>query len=151
MPTNVYNWSSQPFGQNYDIASHPTYVVCFNFIRKWRDLKFKADTELQIFRETIHHNCYLLSVFLPEICWEEVAEEIFLYISVCSRDLQFKVDSKRQIFWETFHGNFNFLSEILPEICWVEIVEEILFVFCFDVWPGPRTLALRLISQHTTY
>ena len=34
----------------------------------------------------------------------------------------------------------------MPEICWEEIVEEILFVFCFA-----RTLALRLISQHTTY
>ena len=26
------------------------------------------------------------------------------------------------------------------------IAEEILFVFCFDVWPGIRTLAFRLIS-----
>ena len=25
------------------------------------------------------------------------------------------------------------------------------FIFRFDVWPGARTLALRLISQHTTY
>ena len=32
-----------------------------------------------------------------------------------------------------------------------EIAEEILFAFCFDVWPGARTLAFRLISQHTTY
>ena len=33
------------------------------------------------------------------------------------------------------------------------IAEEILFffVFCFDVWPGARILALRLISQHITY
>ena len=28
---------------------------------------------------------------------------------------------------------------------------KILFVFCFDVWPGARTMAFRLISQHTTY
>ena len=27
----------------------------------------------------------------------------------------------------------------------------ILFVFWFDVWPGARTLSLRLRSQHTTY
>ena len=25
------------------------------------------------------------------------------------------------------------------------------FVFCFDVWPGARTLVFRLISQHTIY
>ena len=61
------------------------------------------------------------------------------------RDLQSKVDSERQIFF-SFHGNFNLLSEFLPEICWEEIGEEILFVFCFDVWPGIRTRALRLIS-----
>ena len=67
------------------------------------------------------------------------------------RDLQFKVDSEWQIFWETYHGKFYLLSEFLPEICWEEIAEEILFVFCFDVWPGVRTLAFRLISQHTTY
>ena len=24
-------------------------------------------------------------------------------------------------------------------------------VFCFDVWPGARTLALSVINQHTTY
>ena len=29
--------------------------------------------------------------------------------------------------------------------------EEILFVFRFGVRPGARTLALRLIRQHTTY
>ena len=29
-----------------------------------------------------------------------------------------------------------------------EIAVEIFFVFRFDVWPGTRTLAFRLISQH---
>ena len=85
-----------------DLVFHTTYVVCVNFINKWRDLLFKVDYE-------------------------------------------------RQIFWETFHGSFNSLSKFLPEICWEEIAEEILFVFCFDVRPGARILALRLISQHTTY
>ena len=85
-----------------DLVSHTTYVVCVNFTHKWRDL-------------------------------------------------QFKVDSERLNFWETFHGNFILFSEFLPEICWEEITEEILFVFSFDVWPGARNLAFRLISQHTTY
>ena len=67
------------------------------------------------------------------------------------RDLKFKVESERQIVGETFHGSFNLLSEFLPQIYWGEIAEEILFVFCFDVWPRPRILALRLTSQYTTY
>ena len=32
-----------------DLVSHTTYVVCVNFIRGWRDLQFKADSERQIF------------------------------------------------------------------------------------------------------
>ena len=68
---------------------------------------------------------------------------LILYISV--RDLQFKVDSERQIFFIIYSWEF------LPEICWEEMADELLFVFCFDVWPRARILALRLISQHTTY
>ena len=44
---------------------------------------------------------------------------------------------------------FNLLSEFLPEICWEEITGEILFVFCFDVWPGTRTLDEK--SNKTTH
>ena len=50
-------------------------------------------------------------------------------------------NSLRNFLWQ-----FYLLSELLPEICWEEIIEEISFVFCFDVWPGARTLALHLIS-----
>ena len=32
-----------------------------------------------------------------------------------------------------------------------EIAEEMLLVFCLDDWPGARTLAFRLISQHTRH
>ena len=32
-----------------------------------------------------------------------------------------------------------------------KIAEKTLFVFYFNVWPGVRTFALRLKSQHTTY
>ena len=59
-----------------DLVSHITYVVCVNFIHKWRDLQFKVDSERQIFWETFHGNFYLLSDILPEICWAEIAEEI---------------------------------------------------------------------------
>ena len=48
-----------------------------------------------------------------------------------------------------FLGNFSWQfylsSEFLPEFCCNEIGEEILFSFCFDVWPGSRTLAFRLL------
>ena len=80
----------------FDLVSNRTYVVCVNFIHKWRDL-------------------------------------------------QFKVDSEREIFFRYFSWQFYLLSEFLAENA-----EEILFVFCFDVWLGARTLALRRISQHTT-
>ena len=64
-----------------DRVSHTTYVVCVNFIHKWRQLQFKGDSERQIFRETFHGNFYLLpSEFLPEICWEEISEEILFVL-----------------------------------------------------------------------
>ena len=47
-----------------------------------------------------------------------------------------------------FSWKFYLHAEFLPEICLEEIDEEILFVFY--VWYGARTLALSLISQHTT-
>ena len=60
-----------------DLVSHTTYVECvLNFIHKWRYLQFIVDSEGQIFWETFHGKFYLLAEFLPEICWEENAEEI---------------------------------------------------------------------------
>ena len=32
-----------------DLVSHTTYVVCVNFIHKWRDLQFKVGSKRQIF------------------------------------------------------------------------------------------------------
>ena len=60
-----------------NLVSHTTYVVCVNFIHKWRDLQFKDDSEWHIFGEIFHGSFYLLSEFLPEIWWVEIAEEIF--------------------------------------------------------------------------
>ena len=59
-----------------DLASHTTYVVCVNFIHKWRDLQFKVHTERLNFWENFSWQIYLLSNSLPEIWWEEIAEEI---------------------------------------------------------------------------
>ena len=66
------------------------------------------------------------------------------------RDLQFKVDSERQIF-EKFFMAILFALSILAKFCREKIAEEVLFVFCYDVWPSVRTLALSLINQRTTY
>ena len=38
-----------PSGRIIDLVSHTTYVVCVNFIHKWRDQQFKVDSERQIF------------------------------------------------------------------------------------------------------
>ena len=31
------------------LVSHTTYVVCVNFMHKWRELQFKVDSERQVF------------------------------------------------------------------------------------------------------
>ena len=51
------------------LDSPTTYVVCVNFINKLLNLRFKFDSERQIFWEV-----------LSKICWEEVSEEI-LFVS----------------------------------------------------------------------
>ena len=50
-------------------VSHSTYVVCVNFIYKWRDLLFKVVSEQEIFEKLFYFRFnYSLSRFLPEIC-----------------------------------------------------------------------------------
>ena len=51
-----------------DLVSHTTYAACVNFIHKWRDLQFKADSERQIFLRNFSRQIYLLLEFFPEIC-----------------------------------------------------------------------------------
>ena len=49
-----------------DIVSHTTYVVCVNFIHKYKgDLQFKVDPEQQLSEKLFHGNINLLSEFLP--------------------------------------------------------------------------------------
>ena len=62
----------KPSVKTIDLVYHTTYVVCVHFKHKWRD-------RLPIFRETFSLGVKLLSDFLPEICWEEIAEEIFFF------------------------------------------------------------------------
>ena len=46
-----------------DLVSHTTYVVCVNFIHKWRDLQFKVDSERQIYWELFMAILFTLRVF----------------------------------------------------------------------------------------
>ena len=73
---------------------------------------------------------------------------LILYISGSTYSLKSTSNDK---FLRNFSWQFYLLSEVLEEICWNGVSEEILFIFCFDIWPGVRTPAWRLISQHTTY
>ena len=88
-----------------DLVSYTTYVVCVNFIRKWWGLQFKVDFERQIFLETFHGNFYLLSKFLPEICWEKIAEEIlFVFrfdVWLGTRTLGFRLISQHTTYYTT--------------------------------------------------
>ena len=64
---------------------------------------------------------------------------LILYINDGTYNL--KSTPNDRIFSETFHGSLYLLSQFLPEICWDKIAAEIIFVICFDIWTGARTLA----------
>ena len=42
--TYIHNWHYNPSVRIIDLVSHTTYIVCVNFIHKWRDLQFKVDS-----------------------------------------------------------------------------------------------------------
>ena len=58
------------FSQDYNLASHTSYVACFNFIHKWRDLQSEVDSERQIFEKLFVAILFTLMVFsfLPKKC-----------------------------------------------------------------------------------
>ena len=68
------------------LVSHTTYVVCVNFIHKWRDLQFKR----QIFSDNFHGSFNLPTKFLPEIYWEEIAEEMPFFVFCFDSGLGFE-------------------------------------------------------------
>ena len=55
------------------------------------------------------------------------------------------------IFFEKLFMVIYLLSKFLPESVEKQTPMKYFFLFRFDVWPGARTLVLRLLSQHTTY
>ena len=101
-----------------DLVSHTTYVVCVNFIHKWRDLLFKVDSERQTW-ETFHGNFIYSLKFLPEICWEEIAVEILFVFRFDlwpgTRTLAFS--SNKPTHYLLDHGDFT-------HIVWVNSIHE---------------------------
>ena len=73
----------------------------------------------------------------------------FLYISGGTYSLKSTPNDR---FWETIHGHFFIYSQsFCQKSAERKSPKKYFFVFRFDVWPGTRTLAFRLINQHTTY
>ena len=89
--TYVHNWSLQHFSQDCNLGSQTTYIVGSNLKHEWRQLQFKVVSERQIFEKFFHINFISHSLFLPEICCEEVIEEIFFHIYVVMCDLGLKL------------------------------------------------------------
>ena len=67
-----------------DLVSHTTYVVCVNFIHKWRDLQFKLDSERQIFFEKLFMAVFNVSSVLSGVLLQD---KIFLRRLTLSRFL----------------------------------------------------------------
>ena len=63
----IHNWSLQPFSQDCGLASHATYVVCFNFIHEWQDLQFNVDSERQIFNKLFMAILFTIKVFARNV------------------------------------------------------------------------------------
>ena len=63
-----------------DLVSHTTYVVLILYIIGGTYC-LKSTPNDRFFEKLFHDRFYLLSEFLPEICWEEIAEEILGFSS----------------------------------------------------------------------
>ena len=67
-----------------DLVSHTTYVVCVNFIHKWRDLQFKVDSERQIFWESFHSNFIYSQSFCQKSAERKSPKKYFSYFVLMS-------------------------------------------------------------------
>ena len=63
-----------------DLVSNTTYVVCVNFVHKWRDLQFKVDSERKIFWETFHANFICSQSFCQKSAERKSAVRFILFI-----------------------------------------------------------------------
>ena len=68
-----------------DLVSHTTYVVCVNFIHKWRDLQLNVDSELQIFfKKLVMTILFTLKVFGQKSEKKKLPKKYFLYFVLMS-------------------------------------------------------------------
>ena len=79
--TYIHNWTLQLFSQDYDLVFTQLMLRELIFVYEWWNLQFKIDSKRQVIEKLFKAILHLLSEFLPDICWEEVAEEIFFHIS----------------------------------------------------------------------
>ena len=91
----------QHFSQDYDLASHTTYVLCVNFIREWRDLQFNVDSERQIFWEKFSWQVYVLYCFCQKSAERKSLKKYFSYFIF--HDLEYELRLLRLIItnWAT--------------------------------------------------
>ena len=71
----IHNWSSQHFSQDYDLVSHT------NFTHEWRYLRFKVDSERQIFLEKLFMAIFyfILRVFARNLLRGSCRRNIYSY------------------------------------------------------------------------
>ena len=67
-----------------DLVSRTTYVMCVNFIHKWRDLQFKVDSEWHIFWETFHGNFIHSQSFCRKSAERKSPKKYFSYFVLMS-------------------------------------------------------------------
>ena len=79
MHTYIYNWSLQPFSQDYVLASHTTHVVCVNYIREWRDLQFYASPNGRFFEKLFHGKFIYAQIFDRNLLRGNRRRNIFSY------------------------------------------------------------------------
>ena len=85
--TKIHIWLLQPFSQDYDLASRTTNVVCFNFIHKWRDLKFYKRLRTTDFWEVFHSNFICSQNF----CQKSAEQRNIFILPVLMNDLGFEL------------------------------------------------------------
>ena len=110
MPLHTYIFGRyNPSVRIIDLVSHTTYVVCVNFIHKWRDLQLKVDFKWQIFlRNFFMANLFTLRVFVRNLLSGNHRRNTFCILFWC---LAFGSDpgftSNKPTYYPLDYGNFS--------------------------------------------
>ena len=125
----------QTFSQEYEIACHTTYVACVNFLYMSGAAYILQWTPNDRFLSRFPWQFYLLSEFLTEICWAEVAEIIFSFWCLTTWGLNSGLASSKAIhylidygvFWKIWSYLWCFL--FYKKMC--TLFKEMQFCVCF--------------------